>query len=106
MKSENERVNDVLSLNKGKEPVQDGLKLSDCYCFAFKALLMQGWSKTPESYQNRIAFVSVMISAMVLYWSWEAMIISYLSVNKEVIPYKSFEELLSSSSDKVILRCN
>ena len=93
----------LIYFNLGKEQVQHELKLSDCFCFAFKSFLMQGWSKTPESYQNRIAFVCVMIAGMVLYWHWEAMIISYLSVNKEVIPYESFEQLLSASNDKVWL---
>ena len=85
----------------GKEPVQDELKLSDCYCLAYKTLLMQGWSKTPNSYQNRIAFTCVMVAGMLLYWHWEAMVISYLAVKKTVLPYESFEQLLSSSSDKV-----
>ena len=93
----------------GNEPVQDELRLSDCYCFAYKTLLMQGWSKTPDSYQNRIAFVCIMIAGMLLYWHWEAMVISYLAVKKVVLPYTSFEQLLSVSSDKVrkhyILSC-
>ena len=71
---------------------------------AFKAFLSQGWSKSPGTSQNRIAFLFVMISGMLLYWHWEAMIISYLAVNKEVIPYKSFEQLLSSSNDKVYVK--
>ena len=62
---------------------------------------MQGWSQTPGSYQNRIVFVFVMIAGMLLYWHWEAMVISYLAVRKIVLPYTSFEQLLSSSSDKV-----
>ena len=87
--------------NAGKEPLQDDLRLCDCYCLAYKAILMQGWNNTPQSYQNRIAFVYVMIAGMLLYWHWEAMLISYLAVKKVVIPYKSFEQLLSSSNDKV-----
>jgi len=65
---------------------------------------MQGWSKTPDAYQNRIAFVCMMVAGMLLYWHWEAMVISYLAVKKTVLPYESFEQLLSSSSDKVPLR--
>ena len=87
----------------GKERVHKEFRLSDCYCFAYKTLLMQGWSQTPGSYQNRIVFVFVMIAGMLLYWHWEAMVISYLAVRKIVLPYTSFEQLLSSSSDKV--RC-
>ena len=43
----------------------------------------------------------IMIAGMLLYKHWEAMLISWLAVKKVVIPYKSFEELLSGSSDKV-----
>ena len=81
--------------------MQDDFKLSDCYCFGYKTILFQGWSKTPQAYQNRIAFISVMLTGMLFYWHWEAMIISYLAVRKVVLPYKSFEQLLSTSSDKV-----
>ena len=99
----------VFCYDLGNEPVQDELRLSDCYCFAYKTLLMQGWSKTPDSGQNRIAFVCIMIAGMLLYWHWEAMVISYLAVKKVVLPYTSFEQLLSVSSDKVprylILSC-
>ena len=88
--------------NSGKEPVQDDLRLSDCYCLVYNAVLMQGLSNTFQSCQNRIAFMFVMIAGMFLYWHWEAMLISYLAVTKTAIPYKSFGQLLSSSSDKVI----
>ena len=43
----------------------------------------------------------MMIAGMLLYWHWEAMVISYLAVKKVVLPYTSFEQLLSVSSDKV-----
>ena len=86
----------------GKEPLQDELQLSDCYCFAYKTILMQGWSKTPNAYQNRIAFFCVMVAGTLLYWHWEAMVISYLAVRKTIIPYETFEQLLSMSGDKVM----
>ena len=102
------RNNDIIfTFDLGNEPVQDDFSLSDCYCLAYKALLMQSWSNTPDSYQNRICFVCMMVAGMLLYWHWEAMIISYLAVKKVVLPYTSFEQLLSDSSDKVnsILSC-
>jgi hypothetical protein len=81
-------------------------RLRDCYCFAYKTVLLQGWNTTPSSFQNRIAFISVMIAGMVFYWHWEAMVISFLAVRKIILPYESFEQLLSSSNDKVILHYN
>ena len=96
----------IYSYFSGNEKIRNEFRLSDCYCFAYKTLLMQGWSQTPGSYQNRIVFVFVMIAGMLLYWHWEAMVISYLAVRKIVLPYTSFEQLLSSSSDKVRSRLN
>ena len=45
--------------------------------------------------------MTVIVTAMVCYWHWEAMIISYLAVRKIVLPYESLEQLLSKSNDKV-----
>ena len=80
--------------------------MSKCYVFAYKALLFHGWNYTPTFLQNRIAFITVAITAMICYWHWEAMIISYLAVRKIVLPYESFEQLLSKSNDKVRVTMN
>ena len=91
----------MFSHNLGKEQVQDDLRLSDCYCLAYKTVLMQGWSKTPQSYQNRIAFACVMIAGMLLYWHWEAMVISYLAVRTVQLPIITLEDLVKKSNLKV-----
>ena len=92
--------------NLGKEDLKDEFRLSDCYVFAYKALLFHGWNYTPTFLQNRIAFITVVITAMICYWHWEAMIISYLAVRKIILPYESFEQLLSKSNDKVSVHMN
>ena len=85
----------------GSENLQEEFNLSNCYCFVYNSFLFHGWNNTPRFIQNRIAFITVLITAMVCYWHWEAMIISYLAVRKIILPYESFEQLLSKSSDKV-----
>ena len=76
--------------------------LSNCYGFLFKSLMMMGWSDTPLSVRKRIAFLSIVVGSMVLYYLWEAMLISYFQTPKFSIPFNSLEEFLSKSDKKVI----
>ena len=49
-------------------------------------------------------FFSFIVAAAVLYYHWEAMLVSYLSARKIKLPFRSVEELLSNSGHKIILR--
>ena len=100
------KTNKLFKFDLGKEDLKDEFRLSNCYVFAYKALLFHGWNYTPTFLQNRIAFITVVITAMICYWHWEAMIISYLAVRKIILPYESFEQLLTKSNDKVRVKTN
>jgi hypothetical protein len=63
---------------------------------------MLGWNKTPKTFRKRLTFLSVTVAAMLMYWLWEAMLISYFSFPHIVLPFNSMEELVTKSKFKVL----
>ena len=57
----------------------------------------------PNYYSNRIAFASVIVAGTLIYWHWEAMVISYLAVRTTQLPITTLNELLTKSNYKVEL---
>ena len=55
----------------------------------------------PRADSNRIAFASVILASMIIYYYWEAMLISYLAVRKTQLPFTTLEELSVNSKYKV-----
>ena len=62
---------------------------------------MLGWSSTPVKARKRITFLTVVVFSMLIYYLWEAMLISYFSTPKTFQPFNSLEEFLSKSDKKV-----
>ena len=54
---------------------------------------MLGNTYLPTKNSSRIAFSTVFIGGIVLYYYWEAMLISYLAVRKIELPFRTLEEL-------------
>ena len=48
-------------------------------------------------------FFSVMLASVLLYWHWEAMLISYLATRVIVLPFNNIDELVKTSSFKIAL---
>ena len=46
---------------------------------------------------------SVMLASVLLYWHWEAMLISYLATRVIVLPFNNIDELVKTSSFKIAL---
>ena len=84
----------------------DDFSLSDCFCFMYKSLLMIGGTTAPQKISGRITFISVITGSMLFYYLWEAMLISYFSTAKTVLPFNSLEELLTKSDKKVRCKVN
>ena len=49
------------------------------------------WSVEPSSWKARIAFISLMLGGTLVFWHWEAMLISYLATRVTVLPFDSME---------------
>ena len=84
------------------EPFQDEFSAENSFAFVAGAMtIARGWSHTPARTRNRIVFLSVMAAGTLVYYHWEAMIISYLAARNIVLPFRSLEELLGKSNYKV-----
>ena len=85
----------------GQDENASEYELSGCYCFVTKTLIMEGNGVLPRVNSNRIALASVILAAMIIYYYWEAMLISYLAVRKTQLPFTTLEELAENSNYKV-----
>ncbi|XP_059082976.1 glutamate receptor ionotropic, kainate glr-3-like [Tigriopus californicus] len=89
----------------GNEPTQDSYDLQDSFKFVAGAMLiMRGWNPTPEALRNQIIFYSVLLGGTMIYWHWEAMIISYLAVRNVALPFESLEDLVENTDYKVVVQ--
>lgn len=87
-----------------KEPKYDEFTLTKSFCFVAGAMtIARGWSVTPDLTLNRILFYSIMLGGSLVYWHWEAMIISFLAVRTTVLPFYSMEEMAQQTSFKVFV---
>ena len=75
--------------------------MSENVNIVYRSLLMLGCDTVPDSFRSRIVFIVVLIMGMVLYWLWEAMLISYFSSANIILEFNNLEELLSKSKTKV-----
>ena len=46
---------------------------------------------------------SIMAASVLLFWHWEAMLISYLAIRKIILPFNNVEELITTSDFKITL---
>ena len=67
----------------------------------YRSLLGLRLSTAPKSQRHRLAFASLLISGMWLFWLWRAVLISYFAEPKILLPFHNFEELLYRSDKKV-----
>ena len=65
---------------------------------------MLGVSSPPRKIRKQITFLSVTIGSMLLYFLWEAMLISYFSTPLKFQSFNSLEEFLSKTDKKVSIR--
>ena len=93
----------VLSLTM-KFPFKDyaykEFTISKCYIYICSTLTMRGWNILPNKISSRIALYSILAFGTLIFWHWEAMLISYLATRITILRYKSIPELLSLSSDR------
>ena len=85
----------------GYDECGDNYDLGDCYCFVFKTFLMLGSKVMPNSYSSRISFMTVIVAGALIYWYWEAMVISYLAVRTTQLPIITLHDLVKKSKLKV-----
>ncbi len=62
---------------------------------------MRDWQATPWTLHAKITCFFVLFLGTLLYYHWEAMIISYLAMRTTSLPFNNFDEMLSLTDYKV-----
>ena len=74
----------------------------DSFAVLFKSLLMLGVNEKIDTIRKRIVYFSIFFGGMMLFWLWEAMLISYFSFPIKSLPFNSLKEFVSKSDKKVV----
>ena len=80
---------------------QKSLMLSDCYVHMFKSLLMIGDDKKFNHEYIKTSFFTVMVGGMLIFWLWEAMLITYFAFPTTVLPFDNIKEFVEDTNLKV-----
>ena len=88
-------------IDKGNQPIKTP-GIGDSFAVLFKSLLMLGVNEKIDTIRKRIVYFSIFFGGMMLFWLWEAMLISYFSFPIKSLPFNSLEEFVSKSDKKVI----
>eukprot|EP00094_Tigriopus_californicus_P010031 TCALIF_09674-PA protein Name:"Protein of unknown function" AED:0.38 eAED:0.38 QI:0/0.33/0/0.5/0.66/0.5/4/0/546 len=89
---------------KAKEERQE-FTLWKSFVFVLSTLtFVRGLSVTPNQARNRLVFLGILFGGTVIFWHWEAMIISYLAVRIPALPFNNLEELLSQTNKKILIK--
>ncbi|XP_059085628.1 glutamate receptor 2-like [Tigriopus californicus] len=66
------------------------LTLGKCYAFIAGILTSaRAWDNAPSPLKARLAFFSLLVGGTLVFWHWEAMLISYLSSRVIVLPFET-----------------
>ena len=64
---------------------------------------MRGWDVLPSKLAAQIALFSLLFFGTMMYWHWEAMLISYLATRVIVLPFNNIPELVANSQFRILL---
>ena len=65
---------------------------------------MRGWNTLPSKLPAKIALFSLLFFGTMMFWHWEAMLISYLATRIISLPFKDIPDLVSNTEFRIILR--
>ena len=87
----------------GDDQYSNELELGQCYGFVAQVFMMRSSTTMPNKTSNRIAFGSVLLGGILIYYNWEAELFSHLAVRKTNLPFKNLNELTKDSRYKVLV---
>ena len=67
---------------------------------------MRGWSTLPSKLPAQIALFSLLFFGTMIFWHWEAMLISYLATRVISLPFKDIPDLVINTQFRIILLPN
>ena len=85
----------------GNHPNDMKWGLIEGYVLVYKCLLMLGSNIRTDTLSKRIGYLSVLIAGVLLYWLWEAQLISYFSFPSKTLPFHNLEQFLTNTDKKV-----
>ena len=65
---------------------------------------MRGWNTLPSKLPGQIALLSLLFFGTMIFWHWEAMLISYLATKTISLPFKDITDLVENTQFKIIIR--
>ena len=87
----------------GDQQDSNRFTISHCFWFVAQSFMMRGDTILPNSNSNRIAFVIALVGGIVMYYNWEADLISYLTIKRIKLPFSNLQELAENSKYRVIV---
>ena len=98
-------INDNFSFSRfgGKDPAYHEFTIGKCYVYLCSTLIMRGWNILPSKLSSQIALFSLLFFGTMLFWHWEAMLISYLAKRVIPLPFKDIPDLISNTQFRIIL---
>ena len=64
---------------------------------------MRGWNTLPSKLPAKIALFSLLFFGTMIYWHWEAMLISYLATRVISLPFKDIPDLVANTQFRIIV---
>ena len=64
---------------------------------------MRGWNTLPSKLPARIALLSLIFFGTMIFWHWEAMLISYLAIRVTSLPFIGIPDLVYNTEFRIIL---
>ena len=87
----------------GKDPAYHEFTIGKCYIYLCSTLTMRGWSTLPSKSPAQIALFSLIFFGAMIFWHWEAMLISYLATRTVSLPFKDISDLVVNTQFRIIL---
>ena len=95
------KMNAMSKLFIGNGQEQNDWSLGNCYYLMYCSSIMLVPKLSEDTDRKRILFLGTVVSGMMLYWLWEARLISYYVVPTKDFPFNTLEEFLTRTSKKV-----
>ena len=80
-----------------KDPAYHEFTFGKSYIYLCSTLTMRGWSILPSKTAAKIALFSLLFFGTLMFWHWEAMLISYLATRVNVMPFTDIADLVANT---------
>ena len=87
----------------GKDHAYHEFTIGKCYVYLCSTLTMRGWSTLPSKSPAKIALFSLLFFGTMIFWHWEAMLISFLATRIIYLPFKDIPDLMTNTQFRIIL---